>query len=153
MSKLIVMVGLPASGKSTYTSKYENQNRLSIVSTDDIRQELYGNPEIQDNGQEVFDLAYQRIEMCLRAGDTVVFDATNLKARNRKYLCKRFRPIADIIIAVYLDVSVDECIARDEHRHRTVGAEVIKRMAASMTIPRLDEGFDLIEICGKMRES
>ena len=149
MSKLIIMVGLPGSGKSTHTAKYETQNHTTIVSTDEIRRELYGNPETQGNGQDVFNEAYRRIEIALRAGDTVVFDATNLKARNRKYLCNRFRPIADTIIAEYMAVSVDECIARDEHRSRTVGAEVIQRMAKGMSEPRLDEGFDLVHIVGK----
>lgn len=149
MSKLIIMVGLPGSGKSTYTAKYEIQDRTTIVSTDEIRRELYGNPEIQGTAQDVFNEAYRRIEIALRAGDTVVFDATNLKARNRKYLCNRFRPIADTIIAEYMAVSVDECIARDDHRSRIVGAEVIQRMAKSMSEPRLDEGFDLVHIVGK----
>ena len=151
MSKLIIMVGLPASGKSTQTIKYANQNRTTIVSTDEIRRELYGNPETQGNGQDVFNEAYRRIEIALRAGDTVVFDATNLKARNRRYLCNRFRPIADSIIAEYMAVGVDECIARDERRSRTVGAEVIQRMAKTMSEPSLDEGFNLVHIVGKMR--
>lgn len=149
MSKLIIMVGLPGSGKSTYTAKYETQNHITIVSTDEIRRELYGNPETQGNGQEVFNEAYRRIEIALRAGDTVIFDATNLKARNRRCLCNRFRPLADSIVAEYMATPIEECIARDELRSRTVGYEVIQRMARSMTEPRLDEGFDLVHIIGK----
>ena len=149
MSKLVIMVGLPGSGKSTYTAKYETQDHTTIVSTDEIRRELYGNPETQDNAQEVFDEAYRRIEIALRAGDTVVFDATNLKARNRRYLCNRFRPIVDTIIAEYINTPIEKCIHRDELRSRTVGYEVIQRMARGMTEPRLDEGFDLVHIVGK----
>lgn len=149
MSKLIIMVGLPGSGKSTYTAKYETQNHTTIVSTDEIRRELYGNPETQGNGQDVFNEAYRRIEIALRAGDTVVFDATNLKARNRKYLCNRFRPIADTIVAECINTPVDECIVRDALRSRSVGYDVILRMARGASEPRLDEGFDLVHIVGK----
>lgn len=149
MSKLIIMVGLPGSGKSTYATKYTTQDRTTLVSTDEIRRELYGNPETQGNAQEVFNEAYRRIEIALRAGDTVVFDATNLKARNRRYLINKYRPIADTIIAEYINTPIDECIMRDELRSRTVGYEVIQRMARGMTEPRLDEGFDLLHIVGK----
>lgn len=149
MSKLVIMVGLPGSGKSTYATKYTTQNRTTLVSTDEIRRELCGNPETQGNRQEVFDEAHRRIEIALRAGDTVVFDATNLKARNRRYIINKYRPIADTIIAEYINTPIDECIMRDELRSRSVGAEVIQRMAKSMSEPRLDEGFDLIHIIGK----
>lgn len=149
MSKLIIMVGLPGSGKSTYTAKYTTQDRTTLVSTDEIRRELYGKPEIQGNAQDVFNEAYRRIEIALRAGDTVVFDATNLKARNRRYLINKYRPIADTIIAEYVNTPIDECIRRDELRSRSVGYEVIQRMAKSMSEPRLDEGFDLVHIVGK----
>lgn len=149
MSKLIIMVGLPGSGKSTYATKYTTKDRTTLVSTDEIRRELYGNPETQGNAQEVFNEAYRRIEIALRAGDTVVFDATNLKARNRRYLINKYRPIADTIIAEYINTPIDECIMRDELRSRTVGYEVIQRMARGMTEPRLDEGFDLLHIVGK----
>lgn len=149
MSKLIIMVGLPGSGKSTYATKYTTKDRTTLVSTDEIRRELYGNPETQGNAQEVFNEAYRRIEIALRAGDTVVFDATNLKARNRRYLINKYRPIADTIIAEYINTPIDECIMRDELRSRTVGYEVIQRMARGMTEPRLDEGFDLVHIVGK----
>lgn len=149
MSKLVIMVGLPGSGKSTYATKYTTQDRTTIVSTDEIRRELYGNPETQGNAQDVFNEAYRRIEIALRAGDTVVFDATNLKTRNRRYLINKYRPIADTIIAEYINTPIDECIMRDELRSRTVGYEVIQRMARGMTEPRLDEGFDLVHIVGK----
>lgn len=149
MSKLVIMVGLPGSGKSTYATKYTTQDRTTLVSTDEIRRELYGNPETQGNAQDVFNEAYRRIEIALRAGDTVVFDATNLKARNRRYLINKYRPIADTIIAEYINTPIDECIMRDELRSRSVGYEVIQRMARGMTEPRLDEGFDLVHIVGK----
>lgn len=149
MSKLVIMVGLPGSGKSTYATKYTTQDRTTLVSTDEIRGELYGNPETQGNAQDVFNEAYRRIEIALRAGDTVVFDATNLKARNRRYIINKFRPLADSIIAEYLNTPIEECIHRDELRSRTVGYEVIQRMARGMTEPRLDEGFDLVHIVGK----
>ena len=77
---LIIMCGIPASGKST-VAKLFNSN---IVSTDSIREELYGDESIQGNGVEVFRLAYSRIRNYLSLGENVVFDATNIRKRDRK---------------------------------------------------------------------
>lgn len=146
MSKLIIMVGLPASGKSTYLKRM--YKGYTVISTDSIRKEVHGQEECQDKAQQIFNLAYYRIEKALSNNENVVFDATNLRARNRKYLCKRFRLFTNDIVAEYINTPVNECIARDKQRSRTVGAEVIQRMAQTMSEPRLDEGFDLVHIVG-----
>jgi predicted kinase len=79
----------------------------------------------------------------LDEGRHVCFDPTNLKARNRKWLCKKYSEKA-LMNCVYADVSAEECIRRDAQRERTVGAEVINRMAGTMSAPSADEGFDFI---------
>lgn len=146
MKTLYIMIGLPGSGKSTYAENICARNRTTLVSTDEIRRELWGSAADQQRGDEVFNEAYRRIEIALVAGDDVVFDATNLKGRNRRYLCRRFRPIAEEIKAIYIKASIETCIAADSLRARKVGAEVITRMAGTMTEPSLEEGFDSIEI-------
>lgn len=42
MNKLYVMVGLPASGKSTIAAEYVEQHDAVLVSSDAIRAEIYG---------------------------------------------------------------------------------------------------------------
>jgi predicted kinase len=139
---MIVMCGLPASGKSTYANGLDPE-KFAVVSTDAIRKELNGNEADQANPQAVFDLAYKRIDALLDEGKNVCFDATNLKARNRKWLCKKYSEKA-LMNCVYADASAEECIRRDAQRERTVGAEVINRMAGTMSAPSADEGFDFI---------
>jgi predicted kinase len=147
MATLTIMVGLPASGKSTIAKTLEEFGSITIVSTDSIRKELLGAEENQSNPQLIFDTAYARIEETLKSGKNCALDATNLKAKNRKWLCKKFRPYADRIVAYYLATDAETCIARDKARERTVGEEVIRRMAATASKPSLDEGFDDICCC------
>jgi predicted kinase len=139
---MIVMCGLPASGKSTYANGLD-PDKFVVVSTDAIRKELNGSESDQANPQAVFDTAYERIDTALALGKCVCFDATNLKARNRKWLCKKYGDRAQMM-CVYAPTSAEECIRRDAMRERVVGAEVINRMAGTMSAPSADEGFDFI---------
>ena len=136
MSKLYTLIGLPASGKSTFCKSH---NECVIVSTDNIRYELYGNAEIQDNPKRVFNIAHSRIEKALSNGKDVIFDATNLTPLSRKNIfnhtnCKH--------IAIYFDINVNTCIERNLKRDRIVPIEVIKKMSKRITKPLKSEPFD-----------
>ena len=48
---LTVLVGLPGSGKSTYANKIKN---AILCSSDKVREELYGDENIQGDKQKVF---------------------------------------------------------------------------------------------------
>ena len=48
--KLEILIGLPGSGKSTYCKEKRELNSNSVyLSSDKIREELYGNESIQGN--------------------------------------------------------------------------------------------------------
>lgn len=132
--KLYTMVGLPASGKSTFANKHKE---CVIVNTDDIRQEILGDWKNQDNGDLIFKIAYERIGKALDSRHDVIFDATNVQ---RKYRKKIFQFNAEHI-AVYMNVDVEECKRRNALREHKVPDEVIDRMASRLQVPTIDEGF------------
>lgn len=55
-----VLVGCPACGKSTFAKNFDNDT--VVISSDAIREELYGNEAIQGNGKEVFGLQLQLLK-------------------------------------------------------------------------------------------
>lgn len=61
--RLIVMVGLPASGKSSYVKKLEKENPANtvVVSSEAIREEICGSVEDQSKNGEVFRIFHERI--------------------------------------------------------------------------------------------
>ena len=148
MSKnvLIVMCGLPASGKSTYAEWLAESGIFCSVCPDKIRGELYGDENIQGDGGLVFTIAHARIKDLGQGGNNVVFDATNTNAKRRKELVKKMRPYFDVIILKWFNTPINVCFERNAKRERQVPEEVIRHMAQNFfNKPTIDEGFDIVE--------
>lgn len=144
--KLIILCGIPGSGKSTYAKNYIKQNPNTIhLSSDAIRKELYGDENIQGNPGDVFSLMQKRAIESLNNGYNVLYDATNITRKDRSGIigvCPKFAKIECHIIWA----PIEECIERDSKRERTVGKEVIDRMLKRFQAPFFDEGIDEIKI-------
>ena len=142
---LIVMCGLPASGKSTYTEWLTESGVFCGVCPDKIRGELYGDENIQGDGKQVFAIAHHRIKDLGQSRNNVVFDATNIDRNRRMKLIKEMRPYFDIIICKWFSTPASICYERNFYRERQVPSTVIKNMADRFRTPTLEEGFDLVE--------
>ena len=144
--KLIILCGIPGSGKTTYANDYmkRNINALHLCS-DAIRKELYGDENIQGNPGDIFTLMQKRAIDALNNGRDVIYDATNITRKDRAGIiasCPRFAKIECHIIWA----PIETCIERDSTRERTVGKGVIDRMLKRFQAPYYDEGIDEIEI-------
>ena len=144
--RLEVLIGFPASGKSTY-SKAQEKNGVVVFSSDAIRKELYGDEDIQGNAQDVFGLLNQRLVSLLSIGkQNAIVDATNMSIKARKkyiYLAKRYRYE---VVAKWFTTPLDVCLERNSKRDRVVPKFVFERMKNNFQEPTLDEGFDKIEV-------
>lgn len=143
--KLILLVGIPGSGKTTYAEKYIKQHGGLHLSSDLIRKELYGDESIQGNPSEVFSLMQSRAVEALNNGTSVVYDATNITRKDRANIivvCPKFVKIEAHVIWA----PIETCIDRDAKRERTVGTAVIDKMLKRFQPPFYDEGFHDIKI-------
>lgn len=141
---LILLCGIPGSGKTTYAEKMKNSYTYHL-SSDAIRKELYGDENIQGNPSDVFALMQDRAIMLLNNGFDVIYDATNITRKDRASIitkCPRFAQIECHIIWA----PIETCIERDAARERTVGKEVIDRMLKRFQAPYYDEGIDKIRV-------
>lgn len=144
MGKIIVPVGLPASGKSTLARRFAEDKDTIILSSDILREELYGDVNDQSHNTEIFEEMNKRTTQHINEGGTVVYDATNLNRKRRVHLINQIAKNADEKIAYFLNVHYVAAIQRDEKRERTVGHEVIKKMYKNVQIPLKGEGWDEI---------
>ena len=143
---LTLLIGPPGSGKTTYTKNYVHKYRNDVVhlSSDKIRQEIYGDEAIQGNPEEVFGLMRARALDFLDKGTSVIWDATNMSRKDRASIisvCPKYVQINASIIWC----PISNCIKHDLQRGRTVGKEVIDRMLKKFQAPWYDEGFSLID--------
>ena len=83
MQEFVMLVGLPASGKSTVANEYMGKGYL-IFSSDAIRKELFGDENDQTDNNLVFNTLHNRIRTAMKDGFSVVYDATNINAKRRE---------------------------------------------------------------------
>lgn len=157
MAIFTMLIGLPGSGKSCYARDYvATRHGTIIVSSDDIRQELWGDANDQQNPSQVFDEMFIRTVSAMKKGKNVIYDATNLTAKTRKATLTRLRQALNqdfIAIADVIVCSISECKRRQGERDRKVPDEVIDRMVRQFQTPWYNEGWDTINVisCGKMQ--
>ena len=65
---LVILVGPPASGKSTWGKKFAEDNKVVYVSTDSIRAEIGSGEGDQNVSAAAFGLARQRVWQALAQG-------------------------------------------------------------------------------------
>lgn len=127
--QIIVTVGVPASGKSTWAKNFVAENPSFVkIERDDFR---YGmkNISIGDKRFENFitELQYKAIHTALNNKYNVIVSDTNCNLKYLKILLKEFKYKADIQLK-FFQTDLELCISRDSYRERSVGKNVINKM-------------------------
>lgn len=145
MTEFIMLVGLPASGKSTYAEGLKEQ-RYSVHSSDTIREELTCDVNSQDKNTDVFSVLHKRIKSDLENGISCVYDATNISMKRRKAFLDELRKFECAKKCVLFAVPVEMCKDRNQNRERKAPDETYDRMLKNFWVPYYYEGWDEIEI-------
>lgn len=134
-----MLVGIPASGKSTWAN---NQKGVEVFSSDALRRELFGDENIQGDPNKVFSILRDRVRKCLNEGKDAILDATNIKRANRVGFLQDLGKTPCIKRCVVFLVRFDTLLERNNKRDRFVPESVIKRMFLSYQPPCYGEGWD-----------
>lgn len=138
--KAYITIGLPASGKSTWSKDFceknsTTQNIIIRVNNDDIRNAIYAEKGHRNWSPKLESLVRMTSEMMITeramAGHDVVIDNTHLNPKTLNEtisLCERLGYVVETVD--FRHISLDECIRRDSLRegHNRVGEKVIRNM-------------------------
>lgn len=146
MVKVILMVGLSGSGKTLKTGFLSEKNNAIIISSDEIRKELFNDEADQTHNAEVFAELHKRMRDNILNGQNVIIDATNLTMKSRRQTIEHIKntKVPCEIIAYVMTKSFNACVVNDRNRKRTVGKEVIAQQRKKFQLPFYEEGIDKI---------
>jgi predicted kinase len=146
--KIYILCGVPGSGKSTWAREQINKldGKGIIISRDVIRFSMLGDDDAYFAHEDaVFDEFIKKIQEAINDEEhtSIFIDATHLNEKNRnKVLSRIWRMGDDVVIGVYFDIPLEECLRRNALRtgRALVPETVIKNMYESLTKPlELDE--------------
>ena len=148
--KLIITVGLPGSGKSTYLA----QLGVNAISSDEIRRLIADDPRDQSMHARIFATIRYLIRQRIAAGRPETYvDATHLTRWERLPYIRLAQRHGCEIEALFFDVAADVCIQRNQSRDRIVPDQAILDMARGLQSPTEAEGFSRVIRISESRAS
>ena len=130
--RIVVLVGLPGSGKSTYLERIG----AAALSSDAIRKLLADDETDQSIHARVFRTVRFLLRQRLAIGRAVTYiDATNLTPKERQPYIAIGKSRGCDVEAVFFDVPLAVCLERNAKRHRVVPVDAMMEMAAKLVAP------------------
>jgi predicted kinase len=136
--RVVVLVGLPGSGKSAYLERLG----AGGLSSDALRRLLADDETDQSIHAEIFEtLRYLLRQRLLLRRPVTYIDATNLTPEERRPYVAIGQAYGCEVEAMFFDVSLETCLERNRQRARIVPEEALRKMAEKLRPPTLEEGF------------
>lgn len=151
-----ILIGVPGSGKSTFSAQLAKLGNYRVISTDAIRHQLYGGANIQGDWVEIEKAAISEIVDTIAQSNSVIYDATNAKRVWRMDLLMKLNSsVASLSqhegevkwMAWYLQTPIATCKAWNQKRDRQVPDIIIENMHKSLQDfpPIAAEGFAAVK--------
>lgn len=145
MSKLVVLSGVPGSGKSYFSSSLRSYKKahVYIVSSDALRNLILGNQQDMSEDKMMWKMYYKLAYVYSADPDgIVVLDATHTSSKFRIESTKMLKPLFNEIDLVYFDLPKEVVIKQNREREFPVPEDVLIQFINKFEIPdELDRNY------------
>lgn len=128
--KILILKGLPASGKSTWAKQYCIKNKNWVrVNRDDLRH-MRGDYWIPKQEKLINDWENHCVLDALQKGYNVILDSTNLNKERNEARVRMYKEAFPELAVEYkwFKIELEECIQRDLQRSNSVGEKAIRKI-------------------------
>ena len=139
---LTLMVGPSGSGKSSWIE--ENRKGQDVVSLDHLREKIAGKRHRQSMNGQVLQAAKEALRVSLRAGRSVIWDATNLRKDGRRWVASLGYEYGAYVRIVTFRNSIETLQLRNLKRENSIPCSVLQRQIDGFQWPSLDEAHEVI---------
>jgi len=155
--KAYVLIGLPGSGKSTWTEKKmqeTNPRGIGVVSRDAIRYMINGNYKYLDEQQHLItDIAESAAKSILSKGYDLIIDQANISKSVRREVAYFLRTVEDKIEIHFIYMMVDDTDYLVKRRmtgdargeNEAYHYNVIEKMKRNFVVVDKEEDYDILE--------
>jgi predicted kinase len=131
-----LLIGPPASGKTTLAGVLAHLTGAVVLSTDVLRRELFGDAAVQGPWRDIEALLHERLRAEVAAGVPVIVDATHARRPWRLAITQVLALPAPVEwIGWWLYTPLGQCLQWNHNRRRMVPEPVIREMAAALADP------------------
>lgn len=133
---IIMLKGLPASGKSTYAKEAVRENASFVrINKDDLRAMCHDGKWSGKRERKILVMRDAMVEAALAAGLTPIVDDTNLHPKHEVRLNEIASAHGTTVEIKFFPIDVEEAIKRDRKRPNSVGEAVIRQMHRDFLAP------------------
>jgi len=148
---LILICGLPGSGKSHFAKTYFNQNNRKRINRKEIRRFIYEmtsfgekwKEEYFEDQDEILVKHVERkiLEHFLQNKRRVLIDNTSATTDSRKNYITTAKQMNKSIGIIFLNTPLQKCLARNQSREDPLMDTIISNLYTGMELPEKNEGF------------
>ena len=137
MNKLVILSGVPGSGKSYFSTSLKSKRKhVYVVSSDKLRKEMLGSQRDLSDEKTVWKVLYELIKAySFDENGIVIMDATNVYVKYRIELFNMFKSYFKEIYLVYFSIKTETLIDQNEEREYPVPIDVLQSFRKRLEPP------------------
>lgn len=151
MNRLIVLSGVPGSGKSYFSRKLKEAltKHVYIISSDELRYKILGNQRDLSEDSLIWQIYYELVKVySIDKEGTVILDATHSKKIYRLDNIQPYKPLYDQIDLICFKLDKELVIEQNADRENPIPPDALLKLIDAFEMPDEEEKafYDHIDI-------